>query len=211
MSQSPENEASNSDDVQPVPPPPKPSLAYVILGVLIAAMVGFGLYVGSFWMARTSQIAKLKNRNGDFVARRFEAEEGKEETTAQKYWREMFPQPIQNVYWRNQELNRTDMDILLSFTDAEIMIVSTDTVSGIQIGKLLELPKLKRLRVRAGAISIEEIEKWKIPKDFEMLSLANPNWTKTDLEGSAKAAEANKDLEDKFESSNQLGPAAAGG
>jgi hypothetical protein len=210
MSNDDSNDIVDTED-QPTPVKAKPPIAVVLLLVLILIAGVFGLYIGSFWMAQSSQLAKLKARNGDFVQLRFELEEGKEEPYFSKMYREMLPAPIQNVYWRNNELTADDVALLLTFKDAEVVVIGAAKVEGEHIGKLMGLPKLKRMRIKSTDIGVEGIEKWSVPKDFVMLSLANPQWKSSDFKEIENKAKENKGLDDKLEVTSQTGPAAGGG
>ena len=222
------------------PPVPKakasgPSPATIIGLALLAAVIGCGLYVGSFWQAHSSRTARLKAKNGDFVQlehrgeidefappKREAAEGGrggsqvyatrevKEPAWYDPYLEELFPKPIQIVYWKNPSLGPEDINLLMEFSELEALNVTCDKIESTTIEKFLTLPKLRRLRIQSSNLDASTIESWKIDPKITNVTLVNPKWSGDDMKKISDGAKANAGLKDKLDMTTSTGPSFGG-
>ncbi len=213
----------------------KLSPASIIGLALLLAVILFGGYVASFWIPHNSRISRLKARNGDYVqlmhrgdfdefggggggggggGRRNsndseepkETPEPKEPTVYEQYMKELFPQPIQVVYWKDQDLKPDDVELLMQFQDAEVMNVNCREIQSKSIERLLELPNLRRLKIQSEDLDISSIKNWKLSKKIVQIQLVNGKWKSADMDEVRTAAESNKPLAEKLQVSSQTGP-----
>lgn len=221
------------------PPVPKtkgggPSPATIIGLLLLAAVAGAGLYVGTFWQAHNSRTTRLKAKNGDFVQLEHRGEidefappkreEGSGREGSQVYatrelqepaWydpylEEMFPKPVQIVYWRNPALEPEDIDLLLEFNELESLNVTCDQIDSGTIEKFLSLPKLRRMRIQANQLDASTIGSWKIDSRITNITLVNPKWSRDEMRTIQESAKANEGLKDKLDMTTTTGPSFGG-
>lgn len=217
------------------PPVPKvkasgPSPATIIGLALLAAAIGFGLYIGSFWQAHSSRTSRLKAKSGDFVQLEHRGEidefappekdkkgvlvyatrEFKEPTWYDKYLEEMLPKPIQVVYWKNPTLAPEDINLIMEFNDLESLNVTCDTIESSTIEKFLTLPKLRRLRIQSEALDASTIGNWKVNSRITNITLVNPKWSSGDMDTIKGNADTNEGLKGKLDLTTVTGPSFGG-
>ncbi len=220
---------------EPSNTPPTPSKGMspsnIVAGIILLAIAGFGLYIGSFWWSHSSRISNLKSRRGDFVQllrqeegpepgnRRqqgtdAEGDKKEEPKKAEKgvmdyvhsFIRDITPSPIQVVYWKDPNLDKAGVDLILQFADVETMSIKCDSIDNQTMLKILSMPKLKRLRVTSKDIEFKAIDSWETTKTLESLTLINTTWKSKDMDEVRTVGEKNKGLAGKLNVSNQDGP-----
>lgn len=218
------------------PPVPKtnasgPSPATIIGLALLAASIGLGLYIGSFWQAHSSRISRLKAKSGDFVqlehrgeidefappkenegggGRVYATREFKEPAWYDKYLEEMFPKPIQFVYWKHPTLAPEDINLLMEFSDLESLNVTCDKIESSTIEKFLTLPKLRRLRIQSDDLGASTIGTWKVDSKITNITLVNPKWSRSEMNTIKENAGSNEGLKDKLDMTTSTGPSFGG-
>lgn len=218
------------------PPVPKikasgPSPATIIGLALLAAAIGFGLYIGSFWQAHSSRTSRLKAKSGDFVqlehrgeidefappkqneeggGRVYATREFKEPTWYETYLQDMLPKPIQIVYWKNPTLAPEDINLIMEFGDLESLNVTCDQIESSTIEKFLTLPKLRRLRIQSDALDASTIGSWKVDSKITNVTLVNPKWSPGDMKTIKGNAGTNEGLKDKLDMTTSTGPSFGG-
>jgi hypothetical protein len=218
----------------PVTKASKPSVATILGILLLLAAIGAGLYVGSFWQSHNSRIARLKARSGDFVqlerrgdedefeppSRRQRGEnedEGGAETSKstvkepswyEPYVTEMFPKPVQVIYWKDPALAPEDVDLLLQFPELEILSIKCESVESSAIEKFLSIPSLRRLSIKASKIDTSKIGEWKLDKKLKNITLINLTWKKDEMDMVRDQAKSNERLKGKLSLTNDDRPMA---
>jgi hypothetical protein len=221
----------------PVTKAGKPSVATILGILLLLAAIGAGLYVGSFWQSHNSRIARLKAKNGDFVQleRRGEydefespsrGQEGEKEEEAgtdtskqtpkepawyESYVEEMFPKPVQIIYWRDPSLGPDDVNLLLQFADLEVLSISCESIDASTIDKFLAIPTLRRLSIKATNIDVSKIGEWKVDKKLTSVTLTNTSWKNDDMRKVREQAKPNESLKGKLNVSNSDRPSFGAG
>jgi len=208
-----------------------------ILGLLLLLVVlGAGIYVGMFWLSHNSRTSRLKAKNGDFVQlehrgdvdefappeprRRRGDEDAADEPEAKKepaeptwydqYMTEMFPKPIQIVYWRDPALTDSDVNLLMEFSDLEVLSVSCEAIKPEAIEKLLSLPKLRRLNITSPGLDASTIASWKADPKFSFLTLVCSKWSSEQIKEIMANVESNPALKDKVTAVSVLRPTFGG-
>jgi hypothetical protein len=128
----------------------------------------------------------------------------------EKYINDMKPLPIQVVYWKDPELRTDDVNLILEFSDLEVLSVKCDKIDGKAIEKFLNLPNIRRVSVQAKEIDVAGIESWASNEKLVNLKLINTDWSSEDIGDIEKQAKANPKLKGKMSVTSVAGPSFGG-